>query len=95
MRLEWVFLMQFFIGILMIVFLQKLNEMKKQIDDITKEVMNYISYVTEDLEGEISVDRGSENNSKRTTEIKKKNAKIEKEDAQNQLIQAILGEYFP
>ena len=49
-RFEWLFLMQIVMGILMIVFLQKLTKMKKQVDKITQEVSNYIAYVTEDIE---------------------------------------------
>ena len=85
MRLEWIFFMQLFMGVFMLIFLRRLTEMKKQIDSITKEVTNYISYITEEMEilpeEEIQVTKG--------------NAIKEKEEAQNRLIQAVLGEYFP
>ena len=51
-RLEWVFLMQYVMGIFMVLILQKLIQMKGQIDKITKEVNAYISFVTEDVEEE-------------------------------------------
>lgn len=82
-RLEWLFLMQLVMGILMLVFLRKINQMKKQIDLITKEVMNYISYVTEEVEEEEFKEK-----------IPEKHSKKEEEEAQNRLIQAVLGEYF-
>lgn len=68
----------------MIVFLQKLNQMKKQVDEITKEVTNYISYITEDMEEE-----GKKEDVSSISMKKKQN-----EDAQNRLIQEVLGEYF-
>jgi len=82
-RLEWLFFMQLVMGILMIIFLRKLIQIKKQMDTITKEVMNYISYVTEAEENEKYEEKSHQNH------IKK-----EDEEAQNRLIQAVLGEYF-
>ena len=82
-RLEWLFFIQLVMGILMLLFLRKLNQMKKQVDMVTKEVMNYISYVTEDIEKE-------QNEEKSPQKLTKK----EDEEAQNRLIQAVLGEYF-
>lgn len=91
-RLEWLFLMQLALGVLMIVFLQKLTQMKKQVDEITREVMNYISYITEDMEEEsFSVKKEQQREEKNTKTMTRK----EKEEAQNRLIQAVLGEYFP
>ena len=83
-RLEWLLLMQLVMGMLMLVFLQKIKEMKKQIDTITKEVMNYISYVTED-EKEKDLEE----------EKVEKWREVGQEEAQNRLIQAVLGDYFP
>lgn len=82
-RLEWLFFIQLVMGILMLLFLRKLNQMKKQVDMVTKEVMNYISYVTEDIEKE-----------KDEEKLPQKHTKKEDEEAQNRLIQAVLGEYF-
>lgn len=83
MRLEWLFFIQLVMGILMLLFLRKLNQMKKQVDMVTKEVMNYISYVTEDIEKEQNEEK-----------LPQKLTKKEDEEAQNRLIQAVLGEYF-
>ena len=66
--------------ILLAVFIRKFNAMKKQIDSIMQEVTNYISCVTEELEVE----------NERKIEPSKR-----LEEAQNRLIQAVLGEYFP
>ena len=95
-RLEWVFLMQIVMGIVMIIFLQKLTQMKKQVDEIIGEVSSYISYVTEDMDAEIL----EETKTAQKDIIQEKNKKFsmgkeEKEEAQNRLIQAVLGEYFP
>ena len=86
MYFEWLLGMQIVMAILMIVFLQKLTQMKKQIDNITKEVTQYISYVTEDLE---------EEETKTVPPIGQNQLNKKQEEAQNRLIQAVLGEYFP
>lgn len=83
---EWLLFMQGVTTVLMIIFLLKLSQMKKQVDKITQEVMQYISYVTEDLETE------KEENKPYVTP---KQAQNKKEEVQNHLIQAVLGEYFP
>lgn len=84
-HLEWLFLMQLGMGILMFFFLLKLTQMKKQIDEITREVMNYISFVTKEEEEETV----------ESSEIRKATYKKEVEEAKNRLIEAVLGEYFP
>jgi len=49
--IEFIFLTQLAIGIVLFILLQKINRIKKQIDDITKEVENYVAFVTsEDVE---------------------------------------------
>ncbi|MBP3451448.1 MAG: hypothetical protein J6J73_01500 [Agathobacter sp.] len=73
-------------GILMMVFLQKLIQMKKQVDKITQEVSNYIAYVTEDIE---------ENEETVTDEKHMEISKNDTEEAKNRIIQAVLKEYFP
>lgn len=80
-RLEWLFFMQLLLGIFMVILLQKLTQMKKQVDEIVREVNAYITYITED------VDEGAR------SEKRKENK--QQEEHQNQLIQAVLGEYFP
>ena len=85
-RFEWLLVMQIFLLVFMFIFYQKLVEMKKQVDDITKEVANYISYVTEEIELE---NQGESIINAQNTRKK------ESEDAQNRLIQAVLGDFFP
>ena len=89
-RLEWVFLMQFCMGILMIIFLQKLTQMKKQVDEITQEVKDYVSYITKDMQEELDESQQGENEIPKSVQTEKK----EQDEAQNRLIQAVLGEYF-
>ena len=84
---EWLFLMQIVTTILMIVFLQKLSQMKKRVDTITQEVMQYISYITEDLE----IEKEEES----MPFVTKMQVQKNQEEAQNRLIQAVLGEFFP
>lgn len=84
---EWLLFMQVVTITLMIVFLRKLSQMKKQVDRITKEVMQYISYVTDDLE--------TENEVESIPNVTKIQVQKKQEEAQNRLIQAVLGEYFP
>ena len=93
-RLEWLFLMQLVMGGLMIVFLQKQMQMKRQLDEMTREVENYISYITEDTIEE-SQERVKEDKQIRENYGEKDRKKKDIEDAQNRLIQAVLGEYFP
>ena len=83
-RLEWLFLMQIAMGLLMIVFLQKQIQIKKQIDNITKEINDYLTYIANEESENI--------NSEMIFEKKEKNMR---ESAQNQLIQSVLSEYFP
>lgn len=92
-RFEWLFLMQIVMGILMIVFLQKLIQIKKQIDKIIKEVSNYITYITDDMEDSENVIEENLIKMRKTGE--NSTNKKEEEEAQNRLIQAVLREYFP
>lgn len=85
MRMEFIFFMQLVLGALMLIFLRKQIEMKKQIDEIIKEVTNYLSYIIEETEEKQEI----ENPVIKASQIK------EKEEAQSRLIQAVLGEYFP
>ncbi len=94
-QLEWVFLLQVAMGIIMIIFLQKINRVQKQIDGIVKEVQAYVDFVTEDdAVSDISVEA-----SVKLADAERKSirnvAQKEKEEEQNHLIQSVLGEYFP
>lgn len=93
-RLEWLFLMQIFMGILMIFFLRKLTQMKKQVDEITKEVTNYISYITEEME-DVEAAVSERESMPKEQNIRKEQGKSAREESQNHLIQAVLQEYFP
>ena len=84
MRLEWIFCMQLIMSVCMIFVLYKLIEMKKKIDHVTKEVMDYILYIMEE-----------EESPKNESIVIKERFENGKEEVQNQLIQAVLGEYFP
>ena len=92
-RFEGLFLMQIVMGILMIVFLQKLIQIKKQIDKIVKEVSNYITYITDDMKDSENVIEENLIKMRKTGE--NSTNKKEEEEAQNRLIQAVLREYFP
>lgn len=83
---ELLFLMQCLLGIFMMIFLHKMNQIKKQIDTITKEVSQYLTFLEEDME-EDTIIKNSESGGNKV--------KISKEEAQNYLIQAVLKEYFP
>ena len=76
-HLAWIFLMQLATLGCILLLLQNQIKMKKQIEEITREVEKYITYITEDIVEE-------------TKEVKHKN-----EAEHNELIQAVLGEYFP
>lgn len=94
-QLEWVFLLQAAMGILMIIFLHKMNRIKKQLDNIVKEVKNYVEFITEvDVDMETGYEEEKERGLGRKVSVKSMSRK-EKEEAQNRLIQSVLGEYFP
>ncbi len=80
---ELLFFMQCLLGMVMLIMLQKMNQLKKQIDSITKEVMQYLAFLEEDTETNDFFAKGP------------KEVKISKEAVENHLIQAVLKEYFP
>lgn len=92
-QLEWVFLLQSLMGILMIVFLHKISRLQKQLDHIVKEVKQYVEFVTETDAAE-SHEHGTEGQNGERVPARKM-SKREQEEAQNRLIQSVLGEYFP
>lgn len=81
-------------GILLIILLQKITILKKQTDDIVKEVKAYVAYVTEETDEETA-----EPNTRLQKQVLPVGGKVQgmssKEEAQNHIIQAVLGEYFP
>lgn len=81
--LELLFLMQCLLGIFMMCFLRKINQVKKQLDNITKEVKEYLIFIEEDI---------GQDAQKETENL---SSKPSKDEVQNRLIQAVLQEYFP
>lgn len=72
-------------GVLLIILLHKITILKKQTDDIVQEVKAYVAYVTTEAEGETNIEGP----------ISKVQAQFRKEEAENCIIQTVLGEYFP
>lgn len=87
--------MQTMWGVGLLVLLQKMSGMKKQVDEVTKEVKNYISFVIEDEEGK-ELDNSLVNAYEEdTSSIQSHKMKQKSDEAQSSLIQAVLGEFFP
>lgn len=82
-RIELLFLMQCLLGILMLFFLHRINQLKKQVDTITKEVKAYLAFIEEEAEIE-ELPKNRENV-----------VKLSKDEAEHHLIQSVLQEYFP
>lgn len=80
--LELLLIMQGILVILMFIFLRKMNGIKEQIDQITKEVKDYLKFIEEDISQEDKI-------------IKENQSEKKKEDVQNYIIQSVLKEYFP
>ena len=78
---ELLFLTQCLLGILMLIFLHKINQLKKQIDTVIKEVTQYLSFLEEDVKSD--------------TLQEKNTSSVSKEEVENHIIQAVLKEYFP
>lgn len=87
-RFEWLFLIQMIMGGLLILLLIKVMQMKKQVDDVVKEILSYISFVTEEQQEEMQ--ENLETEPKMLSRKKKEN----QDELQNKLIQSVLGEYF-
>lgn len=100
-QFEVLFLMQAGMGILMVIMLRKIVQIKKQINKVVKEVEEYITFITEEAEQEeVHQQANKLEESYETKNISKKSqnnyVKNEsRDDAQTQLLQAVLGEYFP
>ncbi len=79
-------------GILLIILLQKITLLKKQTDDIVKEVKSYVAYITEE-EDEESTEKAIQKQALKTG--RNYQSMQSKEETQSHIIQAVLGEYFP
>lgn len=66
-------------GILLIILLQRITILKKQTDDIVKEVKSYLDFILEDVQ----------------IEETKKVKDTGREELSNTIIQSVLKEYFP
>ncbi len=95
-RVEWLFLLQIATGILMVVFLQKIGRMQKQIDEITKEVKAYLNFIEEEAEEtpqeQIVLNKIQYEKMEKSAFSDRKQSQ---EEQQTRLIQEVLGEYFP
>lgn len=74
-----VLIIQVLLGVGVIALFQRMNQIKKQIDEITKEVKDYVSYIVEE-------DDKNDNQPA---------LKWNDDERQSSLIQAVLGEIFP
>ncbi len=87
--------MQTIWGVGLLVLLQRMSGIKKQVDEVTKEVKNYISFVMED-EGDKTLDNSFVNAYEEDiSSIQSHKLKQKSDEAQSSLIQAVLGEIFP
>ena len=74
---------QVFLGIIILVLLHRVGKLKAQVDEITKEVKDYISFIIEDE------DSSEADTPKDLRDVKSGDA------IQSSLIQSVLGEFFP
>ena len=92
-QLNLLLLTQVVIGAGLMILLYKISKMKKRVDEITKEVKDYISYVIEDESENMDIDIKTEEEDV----LVKKNMKkhLVNDEAKSSLIQSVLGEIFP
>ena len=82
-QLNLLLVIQVFLGMIIVILLHKVGKLKVQVDEITKEVKDYISFIIED-------EASSE------TDTQKNPGDVKSGDAmQSSLIQSVLGEFFP
>jgi len=100
MQFVILFAMQVLIGLFVVILLRKTMQIRKQVTHVVKEVEGYIAFITEETEEDEQVRDVVGLQYKREegvyqNEQRKKKSELSKDDAQTQLIQAVLGEYFP
>ena len=100
MQFEILLVVQLISSVLILILLRKIIQMKQQISSVVKEVEKYIAFITEEAEAETDVKAENDMSNckeERIYQRKKGNniTRVSKDDAQTQLIQAVLGEYFP
>lgn len=86
-RMDVLLLIQPVMGILMLIILHKVMQLKKQVNHIVKQVEDYVTYITSETEAE-----EQHQEQKKANILLKKDEKVD--EAQSRLIQAVLGEYF-
>lgn len=89
MQFEILLLAQVITAIGIMVLFGTLIRMKKRMAKVIKEVENYINFITEDEEEPVNA--GTE----RRQNASKKTSRRSGDEVQTQLIQSVLGEYFP
>ena len=100
MQFEIILGIQIMGSVLMLVLLSKMIQMKRQIEHVIKEVEGYIAFITEETEDKPDTDMADDAQYKKEEPVYQANlvSKLKKESKdteQTQLIQAVLGEYFP
>ena len=87
--LEVLFCAQIITGVVLIILLKKMLQMKKQVEDVIKEIQNYITIVTEEEEVTEVKDSAQREKAVRRIEMGE-----DRDALENKLIQSVLGEYF-
>lgn len=87
--LEVLFCAQIITGVVLIIMLKKMLQMKKQVEDVIKEVKNYITFVTEEEDVTEVKDSAKREKAVRSIEMGE-----DRDALENKLIQSVLGEYF-
>ena len=86
-QLTLLLITQVFLGAAVLILLHKVGQMKTQVDEITKEVTDYISFIIED--------EGKQKSEDSPERMSQKEQIIRAEEGQSSLIQSVLGEFFP
>ena len=92
-QLNILLLVEVVIGAGILILLYKISRMKKQVDEITREVEHYISFVMEDEGTNMDCDIKVEDKEVSTRKNIKKT--LTNDEAKSSLIQAVLGDIFP
>lgn len=92
-QLNILLLIELVVGAGILILLYKISIMKKRVDDITKEVEKYISFVIEDEE--TKMDDGKNPEDKGVLVGRNLRKDLTNDEARSSLIQSVLGEIFP
>ena len=80
LQLNLMLLSQAVLGIGFIMLLHKISKMRKQIDETTQKVQDYVAYITECEDAE---------------EVTYKSGRVQDDEQKSALLQAVLGDIFP